>query len=369
MKIHSLSLKNFKNYRQETFSFSDRINVICGENAQGKTNLLESIFFLSCVKPIHAKKERDLILFGENSASIQAEAMSSDHAMQIDIELSNGPRKIFVNGIREPKVTEYIGHIKSVLFIPDDLSMIKDGPSIRRRFLNIAISQLKPNYIHYLSKYNRVLEQKNKLLKQQSAIDDTLLDVYNEKLAQIGAYLISYRFSFIDQISEETQKNHHEMSKNREILQIVYKTDRYVSDFSKDTNHFADALYQHMCERRAAEKESCSCLIGPHRDDLIFLIDDKNARDFASQGQIRTAILATKLAERDVFFKNTGEYPILLLDDVLSELDTLRQNYVLNKIDCGQVFITSCENLISPSLSRGKIFTIGQGKLLEHKEF
>ena len=369
MQINSLSLKDFKNYSQENFNFSEHINVICGENAQGKTNLLESIFYLSCVKPIHAKKDRDLIAFNQEKAEIQAITSSFDHSDHIKIEISRNPRKIFINKIRQPKVTEYIGFIQSVLFIPDDLSMIKEGPALRRRFLNIAISQLKPNYIHYLSQYNRILEQKNKLLKQHQSIDDLLLDIYNEKLATLGAHLISYRSSFLDKINQEAQKNHSEMSKNREELQILYKTDRYIDKLHTNKISFAEALYQHMIDRKHAEKENKSCLIGPHRDDIVFLINNNPAKDFASQGQIRTAILATKLAERDVFFQNTGEYPILLLDDVLSELDTLRQNYVLNKINCGQVFITSCDNLISPSLSCGKIFTIEHGKLIEDKEF
>lgn len=368
MKVNSLTLQNFKNYQNQSFSFSDRVNVICGENAQGKTNLLESIFFLSCVKPIHAKREHDLITFGKETAKIHANASSVERNFEIDIDLSASPRKIFVNGIRNPKVTEYIGLLKTVLFIPDDLSMIKEGPAVRRRFMNIAISQLKPNYVHHLSKYNRLLEQKNKLLKQDY-FDDALLDVYNENLAATAAQIILYRSDFIDKIGIEAQKNHYEMSKEREILQVGYKTDRYIDDFSLSASEISHRLYNHMNERKLAEKESQSCLIGPHRDDIVFLINEKNARDFASQGQIRTAILATKLAERDVFYQIAGEYPILLLDDVLSELDTLRQNYVLNKIDCGQVFITSCENLISPALAEGKIFTINQGSLIDEKEF
>ena len=364
MKIKSLSLKNFKNYKSADFSFSDRINVISGENAQGKTNLLEAVFYLSCVKTIHAKRERDLILFNEDSASLDALVESENRDFQVKIELSNAPRKIYINGIRQPKVTEYIGSLKCVLFVPDDLSMIKEGPGVRRRFLNIAISQLKPNYLSALSIYNKILEQKNKLLKQES-VDDILLDVYNERLAKYGAVIIKYRRDFIKQLEEVACKNHNEMSNGREILQIVYKTDRYITD---DCD-IEKELFRHMSERKLAERESELSLIGPHRDDLLFLINSVSAKDFASQGQIRTAILATKLAEREVFYQIAGEYPILLLDDVLSELDSTRQNYVLNKIDKGQVFITSCENLISPSLEVGKFFEISGGTLKESREF
>jgi len=364
MKIKSLKLINFKNYEKEEFVFSNGVNVVSGENAQGKTNLLEAIFYLSCVKTIHAKKERDLILFNQNGASLFAEVESKERNFEVKIDISNAPRKIFVNGVRREKVTEYIGSIRCVLFIPDDLSMIKEGPFIRRRFLNIAISQLKPNYLNALAIYNKILVQKNKLLKQQN-VDDILLDIYNEKLAKYGSVIIKYRRDFVESLAREAGKNHYDMSNGKEILQIVYKTDRYVSgDCDIETQ-----LYRHMYERKTAEKESEMSLIGPHRDDLLFVINGVSAKDFASQGQIRTAILSTKLAEREVFYSLTGEYPILLLDDVLSELDETRQNYVLNKIDCGQVFITSCENLISPVLENGKRFEIEKGSLKESREF
>lgn len=364
MKITSLKLKNFKNYEEESFSFSENINVICGENAQGKTNLLEALFYLSCVKPINVKKEKDLIKFGKNFSKIEAVAETEGRELEIIFDITSSPRRIFVNGIKNQKVTDYIGSIKTVLFTPDDLSMIKEGPALRRRFLNIAISQLKPNYVYALSRYNKILEQKNALLKQEK-IDDTLLDIYNEKLASQGAIIIKYRQEFTDEVSKEASLIHNEMSNGREILQIVYKKDRYIDEKVS----IGEALYKHMSERKIAEIESQSSLVGPHRDDLEFLIAGVSAKDFASQGQIRTAILSTKLAEREVFYKTSGEYPILLLDDVLSELDSTRQNFVLNKINCGQVFITSCENLFSTSLDKGKIFTIEKGSLISDKEF
>ncbi len=364
MKIKSLKLKNFKNYNSEEFSFSENINVICGENAQGKTNLLDALFYISCVKPINAKKERDLIKFGEDFSKIEALAEAEKRELDILIDITKAPRKIFVNGIRKQKVTEYIGSVKTVLFTPDDLSMIKEGPSLRRRFLNIAISQLKPNYVHALSIYNKILEQKNALLKQEN-INDTLLDIYNEKLSKQGESIIKYRLEFVSRVNKKAAEIHNEMSNGREKLQIIYKTDRYIGE---NSNIF-DALYKHMSDRKTAEIESNSSLVGPHRDDLEFLIGEISAKDFASQGQIRTAILSTKLAEREVFYDLCGEYPILLLDDVLSELDSNRQNFVLNKINCGQVFITSCENLFSTVLEKGKLFTIERGKCINDKEF
>ena len=230
MKIKALKLQNFKNYKSQSFSFSDNVNVISGENAQGKTNLLDALFFISCVKTINARKERDLISFEEKFAKIEAIAETAERTLNIEINITNTPRKIFINGVKQQKVTDYIGNIKTVLFTPDDLSMIKEGPSLRRRFLNIALSQLKPKYVHTLSKYNRILEQKNSLLKGDYT-DDLLIDVYNQRLSKLGADLIKYRLEFTKEISEEAVNIHNEMSNGREILQIVYKTDRYLDEF------------------------------------------------------------------------------------------------------------------------------------------
>lgn len=366
MIIKHLELNNFKNYKKSKFSFSDSINIIRGDNAQGKTNLLESIFFLSCVKSLHAKRERDLIYFGENCTEIHANTISNGRNIKIDVLLStSSKRKISVNDIRQLRMVDYIGTLQSILFVPDDLTMIKDGPANRRRFLNIAISQLKPNYIHYLSNYNRTLEQKNKLLKSAdfNMQTDALLDVYNERLSNLAAYIMLYRGNFVEELSKIAQQIHYEMSIEHEKLHIVYEFDNYVNTLSQSREDIASDIYKHLCMRKKAEQANRSCLIGPHRDDLNILIDEKSAKNFASQGQIRTAVLALKLAERDVFFNASGEYPVLLFDDVLSELDTSRQNYIINKIRNGQVFITSCDNTISSSIAYGKVFSIHGGKL------
>ncbi|MEG2857240.1 MAG: DNA replication/repair protein RecF, partial [Clostridia bacterium] len=353
------------------FHFSDGINIIRGNNAQGKTNLLEAIFFLSCAKSFRAKKESELISFGECEAEIKAKIYSYSRCNNIKIGIKKGrKRSIYVNEVKKIKISDYVGTLQSVLFSPDDLFMIKEGPAIRRRFINIAISQLKPIYIHYLSVLNRILEQKSMLLKNNTDEKQRaeLLDIYNIKLAQVGAHIVSYRNDFINEIAEKAKEIHYEMSNNKENLQIVYICDRYITDFENGNEVIAKSIYSHLCERKKAEIDSKSCLIGPQRDDIEILINGKSARFFASQGQIRTATLALKLAEREVFFKHSGEFPVLLLDDVMSELDEERQNYILNKIGDGQVFITSCDNLIASPIVKGRAFTIEGGAILCEEE-
>ena len=369
MEIRSLSLKHFRNYSDISAEFDPNINLICGENAQGKTNLLESIFFLSCAKSFHAKKEKELIEFGETFAQVQAMVSTFERELEIQIQIPlQGKRKIVINKILNNKLLDYVGTVQTVLFSPDDLSMIKEGPSLRRKFLNIAISQLKPNYILSLSEYNKLLEHKSKLLKNEDFTSSILelIDVFNTRIASVGSKVIRYRAEFLKNLSVYAKQIHSEISSKREIMSLEYKTDRFVTDPFSSEDEIQSALYNHLCERKTVEMDAHTCLIGPHRDDVEILIDGKPAKYFASQGQIRTSVLSLKLAEREVFQDITGELPILLLDDVLSELDEKRQNFILNKISQGQVFISSCHNHILSNHVCGKRFEIKHGTLIEN---
>ena len=368
MQLRGLTLQNFRNIESLSLRAENGINVVLGSNAQGKTNLLESIFFLSCVRSFHARKESELVQFTFPDATICADVFSHQREFQIKINLSaTKKRQIFVNGIKQTKLLNYVGLVQTVLFSPDDLNLMRNGPSARRRFINIALSQLKPRYLQTLSQYQKVLEEKNKLLKQPVFYGelDTLLDVYNERLATLGASIISYRAAFLEKLAAHAQEIHKEMSQTKETFSAIYQTDRYVENPCGDIKEIETALYRHFCERKVAECESRMCLIGPHRDDLDCLINSVSVRQFASQGQTRTAVLALKLAERNLFFEANGEYPILLLDDVLSELDETRQDFVLNQITNGQVFITSCEPSAKKLVHTGKVFTMKQGFLSE----
>lgn len=369
MQIKNLKLLNFRNYKFADQDLSPGVNLILGENAQGKTNFLESIFFLSCVKSFHAKNERELILFGENQARIQADVTTRERNLSLRIDLSTtAKRKIYENGILQKKLLDYVGTVQTVLFSPDDLYLIKEGPAIRRRFLNIAISQLKPNYIQALAEYNRIIEHKNKILKTENLSGrNDLLDVFNEKLAHAGAIIIKYRSDFINELLYFAKNIHNEMSGGREILSIRYITDRYIEDINASSDRISAALLRHLNDRKPAELEAQSCLVGAHKDDMEILINEKPAKFFASQGQIRTAVLSIKMAERDVFYKIGGELPILLLDDVLSELDENRQGYLLNKISHGQVIISSCHNHMFSKASDIATFEVKSGEILKTK--
>lgn len=369
MVIKNLELTNFRNYKKANQILSPGVNLILGENAQGKTNFLESIFFLSCVKSFHAKNERELILFGESQARIEADVVTRERDLSLRIDLSlNAKRKIYENGILQKKLLDYVGTVQTVLFSPDDLYLIKEGPAIRRRFLNIAISQLKPNYIQALAEYNRIIEHKNKILKNEELSGRCdLLDVFNEKLATSGALIIKYRSDFINELLYFASKIHNEMSGGRENLSLRYVTDRYIEDLSQPAEQISKALLRHLNDRKGAELDAQSCLVGAHKDDIEILIDEKPAKFFASQGQIRTAVLSIKMAERDVFYKIGGELPILLLDDVLSELDENRQGYLLNKISHGQVIISSCHNHMFSKASDIAAFEVNSGEILKTK--
>jgi len=367
MILQEIKLQNFRNIEQLSMTCDPKINVICGENAQGKTNLLESIFFLSCVRSFHARKESELVRWDTPDARILANLSAHTREFCIDIHLSaTKKRQILVNGIKQTRLLDFVGLAKTVLFSPEDLNLLRGGPAARRKFINIALSQLKPKYLQVLSQYQKVLEEKNKLLKQMSGISelDTLLDVYNEQLAVFGASIISYRAEFLEGLARHAKEIHREMSHTTEDFSAVYQTDRMVTPKSSLTE-IQNGLYRHLSERKVAEFESRSCLVGPHRDDLDCIINGKSVRQFASQGQTRTAVLSLKLAERNLFFESTKEYPILLLDDVLSELDAARQNFVLNQITNGQVFITSCDESTAGISKTGRVFTMNQGILSE----
>lgn len=368
MVLKSLALSNFRNYQSEALEFSSDINVIGGENAQGKTNLLEAIFFLSCAKSFHARREAELIRFSEPDAKITAEAVADGRELLIEILLSqNKKRRIFVNRVRQEKLFDYVGLIQTVLFSPEDLTLMKDGPGLRRRFCNVAISQMKPQYLKVLAEYQRILEQKNKLLRGfcRSPETDRLCDVYNDRLAATGASIISHRADLILQLDGYARQIHAEMSGEREVLSLTYRTDRMVQDPLGETGIIERELREHLEQRKRAEQDAQCALVGPHRDDLECCINDKPVRQFASQGQTRTAVLALKLAERRVFHAATGEFPILLLDDVLSELDAARRNYVLNQITDGQVFITSCEPDLTKLVHAGRLFSVKDGRVTE----
>lgn len=365
MIVKRIALSGFRNYDFETVEFDPGTNVIAGENAQGKTNLLESVYMLSCGKSFRTRFDKELVGFEFSSADILADVYSHGREQTINIRLHPGcAKKITVNGVR--KTAGELGEVvNTVLFCPDDLNLIKEGAAVRRKLLDNAISQIRPRYAELLSEYNRLYEHKTRILKdwrEKPSLLDTL-DDFSDGMCRISAQLIRYRAAYTKRLSETTAPIHADFSAGRERLDIEYKTVGTVTDPFASAKEIYYALCEHQESHRQAEIDSQQCLSGAHKDDMNILINGTPARSFASQGQTRTAALSLKLAERDILLAETGEYPILLLDDVLSELDTRRQEFVLNRIGGGQTIITCCEDDGISRRTGGRVLYIEKGKI------
>jgi len=376
MNITALQLTDYRNISSIYLEPSPGLNVITGENAQGKTNILESICYLSLISSFRGAKDAQLVRFGMPAASIEARTVADERERSFRIHIpASGRRQIFINNVKAAKKSDAAGIIRCVLFCPEDLSLIRDAASVRRKFLDDAISQLKPNYISYLAEYNKILTSKTRILKdypENPRLLDTL-DDFSMQLCRFGAYLIPYRAAFCDKLAEYARVEHDKISSGRETLGVTYKTVSNIPDPHLSQHEIFDLLWQHYAAHRDAEIASGSCLTGPHKDDLEITIDGMPAKTFASQGQTRTAVLSLKLAQRELYAGINGEYPILLFDDVLSELDTRRQEYVLSGTGRGQVFITACESkscfmldeMIRNNENGAKLFHVKQGSLIE----
>ena len=366
MTIREIRLSGFRNYAEFSSDFSDHVNVIIGDNAQGKTNLLEAVYLISTGRSFRAKNDRELIQFGRDDARILAEAFSHGRNHTLEAHLYRQKRRQFLsNGVALKTLGALSEKLRAVLFCPDDLDMIREGAAVRRKLLDNCLCQLRPRYAAVLSEFNRVLEHKTRILKDHRDKPSLLyaLDDFDLRLMQTSAELIHYRAVYSALLSDRASKIHREFSGDRENLIVTYKTVKTIPDPSAKPADLLPYLLEHLEGHRRAEIESGTCLTGAHKDDLEFEIGGLSARSFASQGQARTAALSVKLAERELHFEDSGEYPLLLLDDVLSELDAARQSFVLNKIGAGQVFITCCEDARIASRTGGKLMRIDGGRL------
>ena len=368
MIVHSMELEHWRSYGHVRAQFAPDINVITGDNAQGKTNLLESIAYLSACRSHRARTEGELIRMGESRAIVRGALTSREREFLLEVRLGRGIRRqMFSNGVRQKTVAEMSGILKTVLFCPEDLNLIRSGAVERRRFLDDAICQLRPRYAAALAEYKRLLEQKRRILKDWQDKPSLLepLDEFNLRLCQTGALVVHYRAHFIKKLSEYAPPIHGDFSSGREALSLHYQTVKTVTDPLAPTLTLFHQLQEHMEGHRQAELDSKSCLSGPHKDDLLLDLNGVSVKTYGSQGQTRTAALSLELAQREIFYENDGEYPVLLLDDVLSELDPRRQEFVLNRIGGGQVFITCCESERLSELRAGKVLRIDHGTLRE----
>ena len=368
MILNALKIENFRNYAAAQADFSPEVNVITGANAQGKTNLLEAAYLLSAGRSFRSRSDRELIRFEEETALLKAAITAGGRDQTLELSLARtGRKRILVNGVKKRGVSELCGTLCSVLFCPDDMELIRGGPAGRRRLMDLAIGQLRPNYAAALSRYNRYCEHKLRILKDWREKPSLLevLDDFNYNLAHLGAELIYYRAAWCRRLAETAETVHAEVSGRGEKLELSYRTVSTIGDAEgKKPAELFEALMEHQTSHRQAELESGLLLSGAMKDDILAKIGGNEARSFASQGQARTAALSIKLAEREILYNNLGEYPILLLDDVLSELDEVRQDFVLNRIAGGQVFITCCDGRQVGARTGGKMFTVEDGSLV-----
>jgi len=365
MKINRIALNGFRNYEFDTADFDPGTNVIYGQNAQGKTNLLEAVYMLASGKSFRTRFDKELIGFGYDSAEILADVESHEREQTVRILLRQGTRKqISVNSVK--KTAAELGEtVNVVLFCPDDLNLIKDGAAARRKLLDNAISQIRPRYAEYLTDFNRYYENKTRILKdwrEKPSLLDTL-DEFSDGMCRMSAQIIRYRAAYTERLREEAAPIHSEFSGAGEKLGIEYCTVSSVKNPCGTVKEIYYDLCDHQEAHKKAELESQQCLTGAHKDDLTITINGNNARAFASQGQTRTAALSIKLAEREICLDETGEYPILLLDDVLSELDVKRQEFVLNRIGGGQTLITCCEDEGISHRTGGKVLHVEKGRI------
>ena len=365
MRVEKIALNGFRNYDWETVEFDPGTNVICGQNAQGKTNLLEAVYMLSMGRSFRTRFDRELVGFDFSEGEILAEVFSHERDQTVNIKFRPGQaKKILVNGVRKT-ASELSAVVNTVLFCPDDLNLIKEGASVRRRLLDNAISQIRPRYAEILSEFNKYYENKTRILKdwhEKPALLDTL-DEFSDGMARASAQIIRYRASFAARLNEVAPAIHREFSGENEEIRIDYRTVSTVRDPFASAKEIYYDICEHQEAHRQAELESAQCLTGAHKDDLEIAINGRSARSFASQGQTRTAALSLKLAEREIFLSETGEAPILLLDDVLSELDRKRQEFVLNRLSDGQTLITCCEDADISRRTGGRVLFVEKGRI------
>ena len=361
MIIESLELKNYRNYKELHMDLHPGTNVLYGDNAQGKTNILESMYVCATTKSHKGSRDREIINFGEDESHIKMNIRKNDVPYRIDMHLKKNKTKgVAVNGIPIRKASELFGIVNIVFFSPEDLNIIKNGPADRRRFIDLELCQLNKLYVHSLVQYNKIVTQRNKLLKELTFRPDyeETLDIWDMQLVSYGREVISYRKEFIDQLNDLIQDVHFNLSGERERLRIF-------DDPNVEREEFEAALKK----SRAQDIKQRTTLTGPHRDDISFYVNDVDIRRFGSQGQQRTAALALKLAEIQLVKKITRDYPILLLDDVLSELDSSRQEHLLAEITKIQTVITctGLDDFINNRFKIDKIFRIANGAIISEE--
>lgn len=368
MQLNDLQLRNFRNYQDLSLTFDKNITIFLGENAQGKTNVLESIYVLAMTRSHRTNNEQELIAFDSDQAYLKGTLQKRNNQVPLEITLTKKGRKTKVNHIEQKKLSSYVGQMNVILFAPEDLSLVKGSPQVRRKFLDMEIGQIDPIYLYDLVQYQGVLKQRNQYLKQtagEKKVDPVYLEILDEQLVSFGAKVLFARQRFVNRLEHWANALHQKISQNKEILTLHYVSSVPFEETAEVATIQA-AFLEKLKQSRDKERFRMSTQVGPHRDDLSFAINGKEVQTYGSQGQQRTTALSVKLAEIDLMKAETGEYPILLLDDVMSELDDSRQLHLLETIeDKVQTFLTTTtlEHVKNKMTVEPAIYYVSQGRI------
>ena len=369
MIFHKISLSDFRNIESLEIVPGEKVNIICGENAQGKTNLMEALWLFTGAKSFRQTKDSEFIRFGAEKANLKAEFFSENREQNAEITFSPG-KSLKKNGIDIKTAAEYAGTIGGVVFSPSHMNLFRDGPKERRRLIDTSLCQLYPKYLSVLADYKKVLDQRNTVLKDaryHSGLID-MIDIYDEQLARLGGSIIRTRVNYCESLNKKAAEIYKGMSRGREKFLAEYITtvlpEGEHADSSMSTADWAQKFYDALQSTRNYDFEHGATSVGPHRDDLEVSLDEMPVRSFGSQGQQRSCILSLKLGEAKMLGEAMGEPPLILLDDVMSELDSIRRDYLLNSIGESQIFLTCCDKELFSGLADGKVFTMEKGRLL-----
>ena len=374
MYLDHFVVQNYRNLEKIDTKFDPNVNIFIGKNAQGKTNLLEAIYFLALTRSHRTNTDKELIHFGSDYANIIGKVYKSQVNVNLRVLITKKGKKVWINRIEQPKLSKYVGQLNAILFSPEDLELIKGAPALRRKFMDQEFGQINSEYLFFASKYRQVLAQKNNYLKKLAkgqAKDQIFLDVLSDQLAGIAAEIISRRFKFLEYLSDFASEAYEHISLASEKLTIAYRPSISGIKSSDSTEEIYHKVLHNFQKTKIMEMKKGTTLSGPHRDDIEFKLNDRNAHLYASQGQQRSIALSIKLAEIQLVYHLTDEYPLLLLDDVMSELDHGRQSALLNYIHGKtQTFITTTdlEGISWEIIKKPKIYHIQSGKISLEKE-
>lgn len=366
MFVSDIELKQFRNYEYLKLDSFGPVNLIIGQNAQGKTNLVEAIYALALTKSHRTSKDKELIRFESGSANIHAHVDRKYGKIQLELALSQQGKKAKINGLEQRKLSDFVGSLNVVMFAPEDLEIVKGTPGVRRRFLDMEIGQVAPGYLYHLQQYQKILIQRNNLLKQLWGADESkqvMLSVWNDQLAEHGVKIVKKRKQFIKKLQKWAESIHEGITGGKEKLELAY-VPSFADAMEEDEAVLLDQFMIKLSQTKEQEIRRGVSLTGPHRDDLTFFINGREVQTYGSQGQQRTAALSLKLAEIELIHEEIGEYPVLLLDDVLSELDPYRQTQLIETFQSKvQTFITATgiETLNTSKLKDAYIYHVQAG--------